>query len=101
MAVLIIPHAGGDPGGIRRQGSSFCVIYSLLRALGERNHGWGRRGNVRMEGWGREKGPAKWDPDTPKAAGEAKPRDLELGKEDQELGPAWLGQGINSKGRDV
>lgn len=54
-----------------------------------------------MEGWGRENGPAKWDPDTPKAAGEAKPRDLELGKEDQELGPAWLGQGINSKGRDV
>ncbi|KAF4805085.1 hypothetical protein TURU_002299 [Turdus rufiventris] len=52
------------------------------------------------EDGGMGKCPTSQDPDRTKVAGEGKLWDLGAGKEDQELGPAWLGQETNSKGRD-
>lgn len=95
-SINYIPGRRGSGGS---SGAGKFFLHDLFPSLGAwRAEPWP---GMEREHGGMGKCPTNWDPDRTKAAGEEEPWDLEAGKEDQEPGLAWMGQGINSKGRDV
>lgn len=80
--------------GAQKSGSSSERLeQSVIAGGGSGRWGW-------RDGGG-EKRQTNWNQHGPKPAGEPKPHNFEHGKEKYALGPAWLLQTINSKGRDV